>query len=75
MTWWFLAGLLALAALAPLGFALLRPAAARGRREADLALYRKQLAELERERAAGRLDEAAYVAKGDFVHQRRMPES
>jgi cytochrome c-type biogenesis protein CcmH len=72
VTWWFLAGLLALAALAPLGFALLRPAPARGRREADLALYRKQLAELERERAAGRLDEAGHAAAVVEVQRRLL---
>ena len=73
MTWWLIAaGALALAALAPLGFALLRPAAARGRREADLALYRRQLAELERERAAGRLDEAAHAAAVLEVQRRLL---
>ncbi|GAA0590072.1 hypothetical protein GCM10009416_30780 [Craurococcus roseus] len=72
MTWWLLAGLLALAALAPLGFALLRPASARGRREADLALYHRQLAELERERAAGRLDEAAHAAAVLEVQRRLL---
>lgn len=72
MTWWLLAGLLALAALAPLGFALLRPASARGRREADLALYHRQLAELERERAAGRLDEAGHAAAVLEVQRRLL---
>lgn len=72
MTWWFLAGLLAVAALAPLAFALLRPARARGRREADLALYRAQLAELERERAAGRLDEAGHAAAVLEVQRRLL---
>jgi cytochrome c-type biogenesis protein CcmH len=67
-----LAGLLALAALAPLGFALLRPAPARGRREADLGLYRRQLAELERERAAGRLDEAGHAAAVIEVQRRLL---
>ncbi|GGG32271.1 hypothetical protein GCM10010964_20260 [Caldovatus sediminis] len=63
MTWLALA-LLAAAALAPLALALLRPPrrAPRGRREADLALYRAQLAELDREREAGRLDAAAHRA-------------
>lgn len=72
MTWWLLAGLLALAALAPLAVALLRPAAARGRREADLALYRAQLGELERERAAGRLDEAGHAAAMLEVQRRLL---
>lgn len=72
MTWWLQAGLLAMAALAPLGFALLRPASARGRREADLALYRRQIAELERERAAGRLDEAGHAAAVLEVQRRLL---
>ncbi len=73
MTWWLSAGLLAFAALAPLAFALLRPAAsARGRREADLALYRAQIAELERERTAGRLDEAGHAAAVLEVQRRLL---
>lgn len=72
MIWWLSAGLLALAALAPLAAALLRPAEARGRREADLALYRAQLAELERERAAGRLDEAGHAAAVLEVQRRLL---
>ena len=72
MTWWIPAGLLAFAALAPLAFALLRPAEARGRRDADLALYRAQLAELERERAAGRLAEAEHAAAVLDVQRRLL---
>ena len=73
MSWWLLAGALAFAALAPLASALLRPdASARGRREADLALYRAQLAELERERAAGRLDEAGHAAAVLEVQRRLL---
>lgn len=72
MTWWLSAGLLALAALAPLAVALLRPASARGRRDADLALYRAQLGELERERAAGRLDEAGHAAAVLEVQRRLL---
>ena len=72
MTWWLLAGALALAALAPFAYVLLRPAEARGRREADLALYRAQLAELERERAAGRLDEAVHAAAVLEVQRRLL---
>jgi cytochrome c-type biogenesis protein CcmH len=68
---WPLFGLVALVALAPLAYVLLRPSRARGRREADLALYRAQLAELEREREAGRLDEAAHGAATVEI-QRRM---
>ena len=70
--WWLFAGALALAALAPLVFALVRPAPARGRREADLALYRAQLAELERERAAGRLDEGGHAAAMLEVQRRLL---
>ena len=47
MSWfpfWPLLGLMAVAALLPLAAMLFRPAAARGRRDADLALYRAQIA-------------------------------
>ncbi|MBK1660606.1 c-type cytochrome biogenesis protein CcmI [Paracraurococcus ruber] len=74
MTWfpfWPLVGLLALAALAPLAVALISPPRARGRREADLGLYRAQMAELEREKAAGRLDDQAYRA-AQLEVQRRL---
>ncbi|PWC30073.1 c-type cytochrome biogenesis protein CcmI [Teichococcus aestuarii] len=71
MIWLLFLGLAALA-LAPLGLALLRPARLTGRREADLALYRAQLAELERERAAGRLDEAAHRAATVEVQRRLL---
>lgn len=69
---WLLIGLLAAAALLPLAVALLRPARARGRREADLALYRAQMAELDRERDAGRLDEAAHRAAVLEVQRRLL---
>ena len=69
---WFLAALVAAAALAPLGLALLRPPRARGRREADLALYRAQLAELDRERETGRLDQAAHRAAVVEVQRRLL---
>ncbi len=69
MIWLLLLGLAALA-LAPLAFALLRPARARGRTEADLALYRAQLAELDREREAGRLGPAAHEAARLEVQRR-----
>jgi cytochrome c-type biogenesis protein CcmH len=42
----------------------------RGRGEADLALYRAQLAELDREREAGRLDAAAHAAATLEVQRR-----
>lgn len=75
MTWfpfWPLLGLLAVAALAPFAVALLSPPRARGRREADLALYRAQLAELEREKEAGRLDEQAHRAATVEVQRRLL---
>jgi cytochrome c-type biogenesis protein CcmH len=59
MTWLLILGLAALA-LAPLAFALLRPARTRGRVEADRALYTAQRAEIDREMAEGRMDEAAH---------------
>lgn len=67
---WLLVGALAILAMAPLGIAVLRPARARGRAEADMALYRAQLAELEREREAGRLDPAAHAAATLEVQRR-----
>ncbi|MDB5374640.1 MAG: ccmI [Belnapia sp.] len=73
MNWfpfWPLLGLVAAAALLPLVAVLLRPPIARGRREADLALYRSQMAELDRERAAGRLDEPAHRAATLEVQRR-----
>lgn len=70
MTTWLPLILLALAALLPLAAAVLRPQAARGRREADVALYRAQLAELDRERDAGRLDEAGHRAARVEVQRR-----
>ncbi|TCZ66069.1 c-type cytochrome biogenesis protein CcmI [Roseicella aquatilis] len=75
MSWfpfWPLLGLLAVAALLPLAAALFGPPRARGRREADLALYRAQLAELERERDAGRLDEAEHRAAMLEVQRRLL---
>lgn len=70
---WALIGALALLALLPLVVALARGrGAARGRREADIALYRAQLAELDREREAGRLDEAAHRAATIEVQRRLL---
>ncbi|KAA2213939.1 c-type cytochrome biogenesis protein CcmI [Teichococcus oryzae] len=71
MIWALFLGLAALA-LAPLGFALFRPVRTTGRREADLALYRAQLAELDRDRAAGRLEEAAHRAATLEVQRRLL---
>jgi cytochrome c-type biogenesis protein CcmH len=59
MTWLFIAAL-ALVLLLPLAMALRAPAETRDRAEADRALFHAQLAELAREREAGRLGEAAY---------------
>jgi cytochrome c-type biogenesis protein CcmI len=70
VTLWLLLGVLALVALAPLALAVLRPARARGRAEADLALYRGQLTELDRERDAGRLDPAQHQAATLEVQRR-----
>lgn len=69
MIWLLLGGLAALA-LAPLAWALLRPARLRGRTEADLALYRAQLAELDREHVTGRLDAAQHQAARLEVQRR-----
>ncbi len=69
MIWLFFLALAALV-LAPLGFTLLRPPRAKGRHEADLTLYRAQMDELEREHAAGRLDEAAFSAARTEVQRR-----
>ncbi|MBR0674303.1 c-type cytochrome biogenesis protein CcmI [Neoroseomonas soli] len=70
MSTWIPLALLALAALLPLAAAVLRPRAARGRREADMALYRAQLAELDREKEAGRLDEAGHRAARVEIQRR-----
>lgn len=62
---------LALLALAPLAFTLLRPPPVRGRRESALALHRAQLAELDRELAAGRIG-APEHASATLEVQRRL---
>jgi len=67
--WLALAGV-ALAVLAPLAYSLIRPPRLRGRGEADLALYRAQLVELEAQRAEGRLDEPAHRAATLEVQRR-----
>ena len=59
MIWAWIAAL-ALAVMAPLGWVLLRAPRARGRAEADRALFHAQLAELDRELAEGRMDAAAH---------------
>jgi cytochrome c-type biogenesis protein CcmH len=67
---WILVGTLTLLAMLPLAITVLRPARARGRAEADLALYRAQLGELDRERDAGRLDAATHAAATLEVQRR-----
>jgi len=69
---WLALGALALAALAPLALVFLGPPRSRGRHEADLALYHAQLAELERERLAGRLDTPAHHAATIEVQRRLL---
>ena len=62
---------LAAVALAPLVLALTRQAPPRGRKESALALHRAQLAELDRELAAGRLRPAEH-ASATLEVQRRL---
>ena len=57
--------------LLPLGWSLRRPARLRGRREADLALYRAQRAELDGQLAEGRLEPDTH-ALALLEVQRRM---
>jgi cytochrome c-type biogenesis protein CcmH len=67
---WLALAVVAAIILAPLAHVLLRPPAIRERREADLALYRAQLAELDAQRAEGRLDEVAHRAATLEVQRR-----
>lgn len=67
---WLLLGGLTVLALAPLAWMLIRPARLRGRAEADLALYRAQLVELDRERCSGRLDATQHQAARLEVQRR-----
>ncbi len=53
-------------------YALLRPAAPRGRGDADRALFEAQLAELEAQRAEDRLDETAFRAATVEVQRRLL---
>jgi cytochrome c-type biogenesis protein CcmH len=70
---WALIAALAVVALLPLLWAALRRSqGARLRREADVALYRAQLVELDREREAGRLDEAGHRAAVVEVQRRLL---
>ncbi len=69
---WLLFALAALMCLLPLAVLLRRRQyQIRGRREAALALYRAQLAELARERADGRIGAAEYAA-AEIEVQRRL---
>lgn len=67
---WLVFGLAALLALAPLLFSLRGAAMVHGRRETDLALYRAQLAELDRDRAEGRITAAEYEAASSETGRR-----
>jgi cytochrome c-type biogenesis protein CcmH len=69
---WLLFLALAALALAPLGVALLRAPRLTDRHQADLALYSAQLAELDRERDAGRLEEPAHRAATIEVQRRLL---
>jgi len=70
MTLWLAVLLLAAAALMPLAVAVLRTPRARGRRASEIAFFRAQLEELDRELAAGRLDEAGHRAARIEVQRR-----
>ncbi|MFT8244224.1 c-type cytochrome biogenesis protein CcmI [Roseomonas sp. BN140053] len=61
MNWLFLLALV-LFCLLPLAVTLARPVRLRGRREADLALYRAQRAELDGQLAEGRLEPETHAA-------------
>jgi len=68
---WLAIVLLAAIALAPLALSLRRVATARGRQEAAIALHRAQLAELDRDRAEGRIG-APEHASAVLEVQRRL---
>lgn len=69
---WLALALVAALILAPLMYALLRPSAPRGRGEADRALFEAQLAELEAQRAEGRLDDTAFRSATVEVQRRLL---
>lgn len=64
--------LLALAAVAPLAWSLRRAARSLGRREADIALHRAQLAELDRDLAEGRIAASEHAAAVLEVQRRLL---
>lgn len=68
---WLAIAALAAVALAPLAFTLYRTSAARGRRDAAIALHRAQLIELDRDLAEGRIV-AAEHANAALEIQRRL---
>src|SRR5260370_21061044 len=68
---WFALLLLAAAAVAPLAWSLRRAARSLGRREADVALHRAQLVELDRDLAEGRIAPSEHAAAG-LEAQRRL---
>jgi cytochrome c-type biogenesis protein CcmH len=71
MTFWFLAGLMVAVAAAVLIWPLARRRSAAARRDYDLAVYRDQMAELERDLAAGLVEpDQAEAAKAEIA--RRM---
>ncbi|MBY0338221.1 MAG: c-type cytochrome biogenesis protein CcmI [Acetobacteraceae bacterium] len=69
---WLALAVVAALVLSPLAHVLLRPAAARGRAEADVALYQAQLAELDAQRDEGRLTEQAHRAATLEVQRRLL---
>jgi cytochrome c-type biogenesis protein CcmH len=69
---WLALLVLAAAAVAPLAWSLLRTARAIGRREADVALHRAQLAELDRDLAEGRIGPAEHAAAVLEVQRRLL---
>lgn len=68
---WLAILLLACVTMAPLAFVLRRGSVARGRRDADIALHRAQLAELDRDLAEGRIG-AAEHKEARLEVQRRL---
>lgn len=72
---WIAVVLLAAAALAPLALSVRRQSAARGRREAAIALHRAQLAELERDREEGRIGETEHASAVLEVQRRLLAAS
>lgn len=69
---WLALALVAALILSPLAYTLLRAPRARGRSEADLALFHAQLAELETQRAERRLDDVAFQAATVEVQRRLL---